>query len=261
VARRRRLDTELVRRGLVVSRSAAQDAIAQGLVVVGRVPTPRAATLVDPGDAISLKGGAKRFVSRAGDKLDGALDRLAIGVDGSHCLDAGASTGGFTDCLLQRGASAVVAVDVGYGQLDLRLRNDERVTVLDRTNVRELTPDRMPWTADLVVADVSFISLSLILPALHRCAREGADFVLLVKPQFEAGRDVVGRGGVVRDPAEWRASIQKVIDAGEKLGLGLVDATYSDPPGPAGNREFFVHLRAGSESDATALDRAVGGAP
>ena len=261
MARRRRLDTELVRRGLVNSRSAAQAAIAQGLVVVGGVPTPRAATLVDPGDAISLKNPPKRFVSRAGDKLDGALDRLAVDVTGTRCLDAGASTGGFTDCLLQRGASAVVAVDVGYGQLDLRLRNDERVTVLERTNVRDLIPETLPWRADVVVADVSFISLALILPALRRCAKDAADFVMLVKPQFEAGRDAVGRGGVVRDPAEWRAAMEKVVNAGDELGLGLGGATQSDPPGPAGNREFFVHLRSGAAGDPKALDRALEDAP
>lgn len=261
MARRRRLDTELVRRGLVVSRSAAQDAITRGLVVVRGVPTPRAATLVDPGDAIAIKRPPKRFASRAGDKLDGALERLGVDVTGARCLDAGASTGGFTDCLLQRGASAVAAVDVGYGQLDLRLRNDERVSVLERTNIRDLVPDDLPWRADMVVADLSFISLTLVLPALRRCAMDAADFVLLVKPQFEAGRDAVGRGGVVRDPSEWRAALAKVAAAGESLGLGVAGATYSDPPGPAGNREFFIHLRAGASSGLDSIDRALEASP
>lgn len=261
MARRRRLDTELVRRGLVLSRSAAQDAIAKGLVLVGGIPSPRAATLVDPAVAISLAGPAKRFVSRAGDKLDSALDRMQIDVSARRWLDAGASTGGFTDCLLQRGADQVIAVDVGYGQIDLRLRNDPRVTVMERTNVRELAPEHLPWIAEGVVADLSFISLTLVLPALRRCATDDADLVLLVKPQFEAGRDAVERGGVVRDPRMWRAALEKVVSAGDEFDLGVVNATHSEPPGPAGNREFFVHLRHGAVGDPDALERALEGAP
>ncbi|MDQ4065461.1 MAG: TlyA family RNA methyltransferase [Actinomycetota bacterium] len=261
MARRRRLDTELVRRGLVDSRSAAQDVIARGLVVVGDVPTPRAATLVDPAVAISLVGAPKRFVSRAGDKLDGALDRLAVDVAGRGWLDAGASMGGFTDCLLQRGARGVIAVDVGYGQLDLRVRDDPRVTVLERKNVRELKPEDVPWVADGVVADLSFISLTVVLPALRRCATDAADFVLLVKPQFEAGRAAVGSGGVVRDPDEWRAAIERVVRAAADLDLGLAGATYSEPPGPAGNREFFVHLQKDATRKLDVIDGALQEAP
>jgi 23S rRNA (cytidine1920-2'-O)/16S rRNA (cytidine1409-2'-O)-methyltransferase len=212
---------------------------------------------VSPDDPIALVGDARRFVSRGGDKLDGALDRLDLTVAGKRWLDAGASTGGFTDRLLQGGAEAVCAVDVGYGQLDWKLRNDERVVVMERTNVRELERDALPWVPDGVVADLSFISLSLVLPALRRVASETADHVLMVKPQFEVGKDQVGKGGVVRDPTLWRSAVLGVVATAEALGLGLVDAAPSEVPGPAGNREFFIQLRAGATSDRAAVDRAV----
>ncbi|HEV3472453.1 MAG TPA: TlyA family RNA methyltransferase, partial [Actinomycetota bacterium] len=171
---RRRLDSELVRRGLASTRAEAQSAISNGRVLVKGVPATRAATMVDAEESIKLDGPARRFVSRGGEKLDGALDRLGIDVTGRHWLDAGASTGGFTDCLLQQGARAVTAVDVGYGQLDLRLRNDERVTVLERTNVRNLSPASFPDTAEGVVADLSFISLRVAMEALVACAEPDA---------------------------------------------------------------------------------------
>jgi 23S rRNA (cytidine1920-2'-O)/16S rRNA (cytidine1409-2'-O)-methyltransferase len=221
------------------------------------MPATRSATLVSPDDPIALVGDARRFVSRGGDKLDGALARLDLTVTGKRWLDAGASTGGFTDRLLQGGAEAVCAVDVGYGQLDWKLRNDARVVVIERTNVRELERDDLPWVPDGVVADLSFISLSLVLPALRRAASDTADHVLMVKPQFEVGKDQVGKGGVVRDPALWGSAVLGVVAAAEDLGLGLVDAVPSEVPGPAGNREFFVHLRAGAISDPAAVDRAV----
>ncbi|MDQ3963959.1 MAG: TlyA family RNA methyltransferase [Actinomycetota bacterium] len=257
MATRRRLDTELVRRGLVSSRAEAQDAIVRGQVLVKGVPATRAATMVDAEESIKLDGPARRFVSRGGEKLDGALDRLGLEVADRAWLDAGASTGGFTDCLLQRGARSVVAVDVGYGQLDLRLRNDPRVTVLERTNVRNLVPSSLPALADGVVADLSFISLRVVIGALVACATPDADHVLLVKPQFEAGPDRVGRGGVVRDAGVWLATMTHVVEAGREHGLGLVGATYSDPPGPAGNREFFLHLRRDGASDAAVLTTAI----
>jgi len=212
--------------------------------------------MVDGSTPIALLGDASRFVSRGGDKLDGALDRLDLPVEG-RWLDAGASTGGFTDCLLQRGASTVAAVDVGYGQLDWRLRNDPRVSVIERTNVRDLTPDLLPWIADGVVADLSFISLSLVLPAVTACAAPGAPHVLLVKPQFEVGRDAVGKGGVVRDPELWRSAVMRIVDAAAGLGLQTFGVTHSDPPGPAGNREFFVALERGAEPDLSGLDDAI----
>ena len=252
-----RLDTELVRRGLSSTRTEAQRAIDAGSVTVKGMPATRAATLVSPDDPISLIDAAPRFVSRGGDKLDGALARLDVTVQGKRWLDAGASSGGFTDRLLQGGATSVCAVDVGYGQLDWRLRNDERVEVIERKNVRLLEPDDLPWTPEGVVADLSFISLVTVLPALRRVADDDADHVLMVKPQFEVGKGRVGKGGVVRDPALWREAIAGVVVAAGGLGLGLVGAVPSEVPGPAGNREFFVHLRPGAPSDGEAVDRAV----
>ena len=238
-----RLDAELVRRGLAGSRAEAKSAIEQGKVAVRGVPAARATTLVSPADPITLTAPAARFVSRGGDKLDGALARLDVTVAGRRWLDAGASTGGFTDRLLQGGAVAVVAADVGYGQLDWSLRNDERVTVLERLNLRDLTANHLPWRPEGVVADLSFISLRLVLPALVAVSEEEADFVVMVKPQFEVGRAAVGKGGVVRDPELWIEAMRGVAGAGRDLGLGLAGAAPSGLPGPAGNREFFLHLR------------------
>src|SRR5687767_3422228 len=185
---RRRLDAELVRRGLVTSRSRAADAIHSGRVLVGGAPAMTPARQVSAAEAITVTGPPPRFVSRGGDKLAGALTRFGIDVNGRRALDAGASTGGFTDCLLQAGAARVYAVDVGRGQLAWTLRNDPRVTLLERTNVRTLPPEMIDGPVDLVVADLSFISLVTVAPALVRCGAPGADYVLLVKPQFEAGR-------------------------------------------------------------------------
>jgi 23S rRNA (cytidine1920-2'-O)/16S rRNA (cytidine1409-2'-O)-methyltransferase len=218
-------------------------------------------TLVARDVPIQVVSRERGFVSRGGDKLDGALARLDVPVAGRRWLDAGASTGGFTDRLLTGGASEVIAVDVGYGQLDYGLRNDPRVVVMERTNVRLMRPSELPWAPDGVTADLSFISLRLVLPALREVAAPDADFVLLVKPQFEVGRELVGKGGVVRNPEHWQAAIAAVIEAAEDQGLGLCGATYSDVVGPKGNREFFVHLRAGCSSPPGAIDRAVEGAP
>jgi 23S rRNA (cytidine1920-2'-O)/16S rRNA (cytidine1409-2'-O)-methyltransferase len=251
-----RLDAELVRRGLAGSRAEAKSAIEQGKVAVRGVPASRATTLVSPADPITLTAPAARFVSRGGDKLDGALARLSVEVAGRRWLDAGASTGGFTDRLLQGGAAAVVAADVGYGQLDWKLRNDERVVVIERLNLRELTRGHLPWAPEGVVADLSFISLRLVLPPLASVADDGADFVVLVKPQFEVGRDSITKGGVVRDPALWVESMRSVAAAARTLGLGLAGAVPSEVPGPAGNREFFLHLRAGGDADETILEDA-----
>lgn len=257
----RRLDAELVRRGLVGSRAAASRAIEEGQVTVKGMPVTRPATLVPPGAGIALVRDAARFVSRGGEKLDGALLDLGVEVAGKRWLDAGASTGGFTDRLLQGGAVAVAAVDVGYGQLDWRLRNDERVVVLERTNARGLTSGSLPWRPDGVVADLSFISLTLVLPALAEAAAPDADFVVLVKPQFEVGRAAVGRGGVVRDPALWRMAMERVVGIANDLSLGLTGATASRLPGPAGNREFFLHLLRGERSNDTAIETALAGVP
>ena len=246
MATRVRLDRELVRRGLAPSREAATDAIRAGRVLVAGTVAAKPSTLVSAADPVALAGPARRWASRGGGKLAPVLQRLRVQVAGRRCLDAGASTGGFTDVLLEAGAAEVVAVDVGYGQLDLRLRQDPRVMVLDRTNVRTLDTDRTGGPVDLTVADLSFISLRLVLPALARLTRDGGDLLLLVKPQFEAGRDAVGRGGVVRDPAARAAAVRGVAEAGVPLGLGVAGICPSPLPGPAGNLELFLHLRAGA---------------
>jgi 23S rRNA (cytidine1920-2'-O)/16S rRNA (cytidine1409-2'-O)-methyltransferase len=238
---RRRLDTELVRRGLVRTRSAAADAIRAGAVVVQGNPASKAGTLVAPDESVALIAASRRFVSRGGEKLDAALERFAIDVAERLALDAGASTGGFTDVLLRRGARHVIAVDVGYGQLDWSLRGDERVTVMERTNVRSLRPDSLAYRPELVVVDVSFISLRAVLPALADVAAVTADFVLLVKPQFEAGRQDVGSGGVVRDPDVWARALHAVGDACTAVGLSPRAAMASPVTGPAGNVEFLLH--------------------
>jgi len=244
---RRRLDAELVRRGLVTSRAAAKEAVEAGTVRVGGAVAARPATMVSPDVAIDLVGADVRpFVSRAGGKLAAALDRFGIDPAGRRCLDAGASTGGFTDALLQRGASHVIAVDVGYGQLAWEIRTDPRVTVLERTNVRDLTLEQLPYAPDVVVADLSFISVRLVLPTLAGLAAADGLFLILVKPQFEAGRAEVGRGGVVRDPAVWSRAIDSVITTGASLGLGARALMASPLPGPAGNVEFVLQLGPGA---------------
>ncbi|MGI8809008.1 MAG: TlyA family RNA methyltransferase [Acidimicrobiales bacterium] len=248
---RRRLDTELVRRGLVPSRDRAQAEIAAGRVMVRGVPATKPARLVDADDPLALQGPGPRFVSRGGDKLDAALARFALDVAGRTALDAGASTGGFTDCLLQRGAAHVVAVDVGRGQLDMRLRADPRVTVRERTNVRHLTLADLGRPAlaepiDLVVADLAFISLRTVAPALVGLAATGADLVLLVKPQFEAGRaDANRERGVIRDPRVWADALRGVIDTYAHEGAAIMGLMVSPLVGAEGNVEFLAHFVTG----------------
>jgi len=219
-------------------------------VTVAGAPAAKPARMVAASDPLQVASGDD-WASRGAHKLLGALKATSIDPAGRVCLDAGASTGGFTDVLLRAGAASVVAVDVGYGQLLWRLRSDERVVVLDRTNVRHLSPELLPGPPpDLVVADLSFISLTAVLPALAAVAEPGADHLLMVKPQFEAGPERVGKGGVVRDPQVWREAVGAVVGRAAELGLGLVAAAPSALPGPAGNVEFFVHLRAGASADA-----------
>ena len=240
---RRRLDTELVRRGLVASRARAVAEIEAGRVVVAGAPASKGATLVDPTQPITVLGPPPRFVGRGGDKLDAALERFRLDVTGRRCLDAGASTGGFTDCLLQRGAAEVVAADVGYGQLHEKLRGDPRVVVRERTDVRSLGVDDVGGGAEIVVADLSFISLRRVLPALFSLAVPGAPVVPLVKPQFEAGRREADRGrGVVRDPVVWRRVLEQVVVAVEEAGGGIMGAMPSPLTGASGNVEFLLHV-------------------
>ncbi len=254
---RRRLDTELVRRGLVATPGEAKAAIEGGLVMVGGRPAAKVSTLVAPEESVRLEGPGRRFVSRGGEKLASALERFGVEVAGRGCLDAGASTGGFTDCLLQAGAERVVAVDIGYGQLAWSLRTDPRVLPLERTNVRELVPEALPLAPSVVTADLSFISLRLALPALARVAADDADIVVLVKPQFETDRGAVGSGGVVRDPASWRRALEGVVDACRAAGLSTRGVMVSPLPGPAGNVEFLLHAVKGGAAVALDLDAAV----
>jgi 23S rRNA (cytidine1920-2'-O)/16S rRNA (cytidine1409-2'-O)-methyltransferase len=241
-----RLDELLVARGLAPTRARAQALILAGRVLVADVPVEKAGTRIAPDAAVRIRGEDRRFVSRGGEKLAGALEDLAVDPAGRVCLDVGASTGGFTDCLLQRGAARVVAVDVGYGQLHPTLRQDPRVRVLERTHVKDLDPARLGLApgerVSLVTADVSFISLRLVLPHLVRLA-PGAELLVLVKPQFEVGKGRVGKGGVVKDDALRAEAVGGVREVGEALGLEAAGTAESRLPGPSGNREVFLRLR------------------
>jgi 23S rRNA (cytidine1920-2'-O)/16S rRNA (cytidine1409-2'-O)-methyltransferase len=244
-----------VRRGLARSREQAAGLVAAGLVTVSGQAATKPATQIAPDDPVVVRerGTGPDYASRGGVKLAGALavfTAQGLTVAGRRCLDAGASTGGFTDVLLRAGAAHVTAADVGYGQLAWPLRTDDRVTVLDRVNVRNLTPGQLGIPPDLVTADLSFISLTLVLPALVTCASRGADFVLLVKPQFEVGKGRVGAGGVVREEALRAEAVTTVAAAAATLGLGVAGIAPSPLPGPSGNVEYFLWLR----HDAPPLD-------
>src|SRR5215469_70156 len=298
MSRRLRLDAELVRRGLARSRDQAADLIATGRVAVaGQLAAkPASQVAIDAPITVQQATEGPDYVSRGGHKLAGALAAFAamgaesvahdahgsgthglgaeseahhahrsgthrLVVAGKRCLDAGASTGGFTDVLLRAGAAHVLAADVGYGQLAWSLQTDDRVTVLDRVNVRNLTPEQVAPPPELVVADLSFISLTLVLPALAACAAPTADFVLMVKPQFEVGKDQVG-GGVVRDPELRAAAVASVARAAADFGLGVAGITASPLPGPSGNVEYFLWLRRGAGPlDDAALREAIAAGP
>jgi 23S rRNA (cytidine1920-2'-O)/16S rRNA (cytidine1409-2'-O)-methyltransferase len=234
--------------------------VEQGRVLLAGVVATKPATQVDPTASIAVRDSpdGPDYVSRGAHKLVGALDAFGLDVGGRHALDAGASTGGFTDVLLRRGVAAVLAVDVGYGQLAWPIRSDARVTVLERTNVRDLTAGRLPFRPDLVVGDLSFISLALVLPALAAVATDEADLVVMVKPQFEVGKELVGAGGVVRDPALRSEAVRRIASAALELGLGTVGVVASPLPGPSGNVEYFLHLRRGAGPlDESELARAI----
>ena len=240
--RGQRLDERVVAEGLAETRSRAEALIRAGRVLVDDAPVEKPGTRVAEQARLRLRGSLRRFVSRGGDKLAGALDDLGLDPQGRLCLDVGASTGGFSDCLLQSGARHVVAVDVGYGQLDPRLREDPRVTVLERTNARHLEPQALPAGIELVTVDVSFISLRLLLARLGEVA-PGADLLLLVKPQFEVGKGQVGKGGVVRDERLRAGAVAGVREAAAALGYAALGEAESRLPGPKGNREIFLWLR------------------
>ena len=237
-----RADRLLVARGLFESRAKAQAAIAAGLVLANGATVRKASEEIDA-DALIDAAPEHPYVSRGGPKLAAALDHFAFDPRDRICLDVGASTGGFTDVLLQRGAKSVIALDVGHGQLDWRLRNDSRVLVRERVNARTLTGDDVPYIVDLVTIDVAFISLRHIFPALPPVLARGSDIVALVKPQFEAGRGEVGRGGLVTDPAVHDAVIARTTEAAIAAGLTRAGMTPSPITGAKGNREFFLHLR------------------
>jgi 23S rRNA (cytidine1920-2'-O)/16S rRNA (cytidine1409-2'-O)-methyltransferase len=246
-----RLDKLLVERGLVPSRERAQALILAGRVLVNEQKLEKAGASVESDVILRLLGDEMPYVGRGGLKLARALEYWAIDVAGQTCLDIGASTGGFTDCLLQAGASRVIAIDTGYGQMDARLRSDPRVRLLEKTNARYLTPEQIwkdghPVRISLVAIDVSFISATLVLPAVVRCVRSAAaDFqlIVLVKPQFEAGRGQVGKGGIVRDPQVQQAAADKVAGAVQQLGGSGIEVIESPILGTEGNREFLLHAR------------------
>jgi len=254
---RRPLDVELVRRGMAVTRTEARDAILAGRVTVAGRPASKPGSLVARDEPVVMSGPPPPYVSRGGEKLAAALDRFAVDPGGRRCLDAGASTGGFTDVLLSRGAEHVVAVDVGYGQLAWRLRRAPRVTVMDRTNVRALRPADLPYRPDLIVADLSFISLTTVIPSLSDVAAPGCDLILLVKPQFESPPSDVRRGGVVTDPAAWRRAVGRVVDGCRAHDLGPTAVIASPVRGPAGNVEFLLHARQGARGSVLGLDAAM----
>jgi len=237
---RARLDKLLVERGLAPTRQKAQALILAGQVSVNGQPAGKAGTLVAAGARLELTAPPSPYAGRGGLKLEGALDDFALDVRGKVCLDIGASTGGFTDCLLQRGAARVYAVDVGKGQLDWKLRQDPRVVVREGINARYLKPEDIGEPADLVTIDVAFISVEKILPAARACARPGAVFLILVKPQFELSRSQVGKGGIVRDPALHELAVGKIRRAAEALGFENLAVMPSRLPGAEGNREFFL---------------------
>jgi 23S rRNA (cytidine1920-2'-O)/16S rRNA (cytidine1409-2'-O)-methyltransferase len=260
VTRRTRVDAELVRRGLARSRQQAAELIGAGKVTIDGLPAVKPATAIAITATLKVAGdGERTWVSRGAHKLIGALDAFGVSAAGRRCLDAGASTGGFTEVLLDRGASEVVAVDVGYGQLAWSLRSDERVQVIERTNVRDLTPDAIGGPVDLIVADLSFISLGTVLPALTGCARADADIVPMVKPQFEVGKGQVGTGGVVSDMALRIEAVLGVARRAADLHWHTVGVTASPLPGPSGNVEYFLWLRSVSDQplDGDALAQAV----
>ena len=237
---RRRLDDELLRRGLATDREDALRALRGGLVTVRGSPVSNAASMVATDEPVDRVGESDPYVSRGGEKLEAALARFSVDVAGGDALDAGASTGGFTDCLLRHGAARVISVDVGYGDLAWSLRSDPRVHILERTNVRDLRPDSIPFRPTLVVADLSFISLRTVIPSLVQVAGEPATFVMLVKPQFEAPRRDVPVGGVVRDSAVWWGVLEDVVESCRSVGLEPHGLIPSPLLGAAGNVEFLL---------------------
>lgn len=246
----------MVRRGLVESREAAQEAISAGCVTVSGSAADKAARMVAPDEPVRVLGPRRRYVSRGGSKLEAALDVFGVDVSGRRCVDVGASTGGFTDCLLQHGASTVHAIDVGYGQLHARLRGDDRVVLHERVNCRNLEIEHVGGRhVDVCTVDVSFISLRLATPPLHSVMAHGGDWIFLVKPQFEATRAQVGKGGIVSDPAVWKAVLERLYGWTSAQNVYVVDVIPSPIRGTKGNVEFLAHLRKDSPRERVPLSR------
>ncbi len=243
MATKERIDKLMVQRQLAGSRERARALILAGRVVVNDQTVDKVGTQVDVAASVRLRGEDIPYVSRGGMKLAKALENFDIDVAGRNAIDVGASTGGFTDCLLQNGAVRVVAVDVGYGQLAWKLRDDDRVVNLERTNIRHLTSEQLDFIPDLAVIDASFISLEKVLPPTLTLMSSGSDIVALIKPQFEVGKGQVGKGGVVRDPQQHTQVVDKIKDVAEQLGCQVVAVCESPILGPKGNREFLIHLR------------------
>jgi 23S rRNA (cytidine1920-2'-O)/16S rRNA (cytidine1409-2'-O)-methyltransferase len=243
-----RLDKLLVERGLVESRARAQALILAGQVLVSEQRVDKPGHAIDITAEIRIKGETLRYVSRGGLKLDAALREFKIDATGKNCIDVGASTGGFTDCLLQHGAARIWAIDVGHNQLAWKLRQDPRVVTLEGVNARNLSSDRFPVRFDLATVDVSFISLDKIFPALRACLSEAADCIALIKPQFEVGKGEVGKGGIVTDPAKHRRVLNEVSDSATANGYFPIDLIVSPLLGAEGNREFLIHLRLGDDT-------------
>jgi 23S rRNA (cytidine1920-2'-O)/16S rRNA (cytidine1409-2'-O)-methyltransferase len=239
---KKRIDILVVEQGLAKSRQQAQAFILAGKVSVNGSIVDKVGTKIPVRAALTICGNKMPYVSRGGVKLEAALNHFQLTVSGLQCLDLGASTGGFTDCLLQRGASTVICVDVGYGQLDWKLRNDPRVTILERTNIRYLQPDALPYRVDLVTIDVSFISLRIVVPAVLKFLKSGGWIIALIKPQFEVGKGAVGKGGVIRDPRQHQTVVEDLSLFFQNLGLKVQGVVPSPILGPKGNKEFLMFL-------------------
>lgn len=240
---RERIDKVLVERGLAESRTRAQALILAGQVLVREQRIDKPGQLIDPNDDIRIKGETPRYASRGGLKLEAALSEFKINPEGKNCLDVGASTGGFTDCLLQHGAARVWAIDVGHNQIVWRLRQDPRVVVQEGVNARNLSPDQFPVRFDIATIDVSFISLTKVFPSVRESLKVGADLIALIKPQFEVGKGEVGRGGIVTDPAKHQRVLDEISRAALEVGLSPAGLLESPILGAEGNREFLMHLK------------------
>lgn len=248
MAEKTRLDVYLTENGLAPSREKAKAIIMSGIVYVDEQKCDKAGMTVVPGQKVEVRGSGLRYVSRGGLKLEKAMQVFPVTLHGCVCMDVGASTGGFTDCMLQNGAEKVYAVDVGYGQLAWSLRTDERVVNMERTNIRHVTAEQVGEPLDFASVDVAFISLGLVLPVVHSLLKDGGSVVALIKPQFEAGKEKVGKKGVVRDPAVHEEVVRRVCGLAEEIGFGVLGLAFSPVKGPEGNIEYLVYLKKGEQS-------------